>query len=490
MLPEDQLIKERLRKLNEIKERGINPYPYKYEQTHHAAELKENFKKLKKEEHTKKKASVAGRIMILRRMGKATFMDLQDETGKIQLYFKQDDIGKPDYKLLKKLDIGDFIGAKGNIFKTRTGEVTININKFSILCKALRPLPEKFHGLKDPEIKYRKRYLDLIMNSETKDLFRKRAQIIKEVRKFLDNIGFLEVETPILQTLYGGTNAKPFKTHINAYNMGMYLRVAPELYLKRLVIGGFEKVYEIATNFRNEGVDQTHNPEFSMIEWYEAYVDYHTMMDRAEAMIKKIAKEVNGSYTLPVFDSKVKLNVNWPRMPMKEALKKHEGVDVDKLSIKELQNICKKNKLDIHGEESKGSLLFILFDKLVTEKLKDPTWIIDYPKEVSPLAKAHRDNPELVERYELYIGGKEICDGWSELIDPQAQRERFDVEQKAMREGNEEAHPMDEDFIEALEYGFPVCGGIGMGIDRLIMLITNNWSIRDVIFFPTMKPIK
>jgi len=484
----DHLILERERKLKEIRDMGINPYPYKYNQTHHANELQVKYKKLKSEQKTKDSVSVAGRIMILRRMGKATFADLQDESGKIQLYFNQDLLGKPKYKFLKKLDVGDYIGVKGTIFKTRMGEVTVQVKNYELLSKSIRPLPEKFHGIKDAELKYRKRYLDLIMNPETKDLFRKRAKIIKLVREFLDDLGFLEVETPVLQTLYGGTNAKPFKTHINAYNMQMYLRVAPELYLKRLVIGGFEKVYEIATNFRNEGVDQTHNPEFSMIEWYEAYVDYHKMMDRAEAMIKKIAKKVNGSYDLPVFDKVVKLNTKWPRIPMKEAIKKYEKINVDKKSITELKDFCRKNKVDIRGENNKGSLIFLIFDKLVSDKLKNPTWIIDYPKEVSPLAKVHRKDSELVERYELYIGGKEIGDGWSELIDPQAQRQRFETEQKAMREGNEEAHPMDEDFIEALEYGFPVCGGIGMGIDRLVMLITNNWSIRDVMFFPIMKP--
>ncbi|MFH1589233.1 MAG: lysine--tRNA ligase [archaeon] len=484
----DHLILERERKLKEIRALGINPYPYKYNQTHHSDELQTKYKKLKSEQKTKDSVSVAGRIMILRRMGKATFADVQDEKGKIQLYFNQDLLGKPKYKFLKKLDAGDFIGVKGTIFKTRMGEVTVQVKNYELLSKSIRPLPEKFHGIKDAELKYRKRYLDLIMNPETKDLFRKRAKIIKLVRAFLDDLGFLEVETPVLQTLYGGTNAKPFKTHINAYNMQMYLRVAPELYLKRLVIGGFEKVYEIATNFRNEGVDQTHNPEFSMIEWYEAYVDYHKMMDRAETIIKKIAKKVNGSYDLPVFDKVVKLNTKWPRIPMKEAIKKYEKINVDKKSITELKDFCRKNKVDIRGENNKGSLIFLIFDKLVSDKLKNPTWIIDYPKEVSPLAKVHRKDSELVERYELYIGGKEIGDGWSELIDPQAQRQRFETEQKAMREGNEEAHPMDEDFIEALEYGFPVCGGIGMGIDRLVMLITNNWSIRDVMFFPIMKP--
>jgi len=487
MLPEDQLIQDRIRKLNEIREKGINPYPYKFDKTADSR-IKEKYSKLKEEERTKEKFAIAGRIMQMRNMGKAAFSHIQDEWGRIQLYLRQDDIGKDKYKLIKKLDLGDYIGVKGSLFKTKTGEITVYVDDFEILCKSLRPLPEKYHGIKDSEIRYRKRYLDLLMNPEVKDLFKRRAKIISLVRKYLDELEFLEVDTPVLQVLYGGTNAKPFKTHINAYDMPMYLRVAPELYLKRLVIGGFEKVYEIARNFRNEGVDQTHNPEFSMIEWYEAYVDYHTMMDRAEEMIKMIAKEVNGSLKLDVFDRNVNLDKKWPRIPMTESIKKHLGLNIEKSSLEELKEFCQEKNVDIRGAKSKGSLTFAIFDKLVCEDLVEPTWIIDYPKEVSPLSKVHRSNPELVERYELYIGGKEICDGWSELIDPQVQRKRFEVEQKSMREGNEEAHPMDKDFIEALEYGFPVCGGIGMGIDRLVMLITNKWSIREVIFFPIMKP--
>jgi lysyl-tRNA synthetase, class II len=489
MIEENALIKERIRKLQEIRESGVDPYPYQFEKTHDAKQIIEKYDPIEKEDIGEDEVSVAGRIMQCRKMGKASFFHIQDETEKIQVYIRQNDVGEDQYSLFKKTDIGDIVGIKGSIFKTKTGEVSVYAKNLTLLCKSLRPLPEKFHGIQDQELKYRKRYLDLIMDPETKDLFKKRAKVIQLVRRFLDDIGFLEVDTPVLQTIYGGTNAKPFTTHINAYNMQMYLRVAPELYLKRLMIGGFEKVYEIARNFRNEGVDQTHNPEFSMIEWYEAYVDYHVMMDRAEAMIKMIAKEVNGSEQLGVLEESIDIDYEWPRLSMTDAIKQYLDIDVTTMSLDDLQTYSDKKGITVRGTETVGSLTFAIFDKLVCEQLLKPIWIIDYPKEVSPLSKPHRDKPDLVERYELYIGGKEICDGWSELNDPEVQRDRFEKEQAAMRSGDDEAHPMDDDFIEALEFGLPVCGGIGMGIDRLVMLITNTWSIRDVLFFPTMKPI-
>lgn len=482
------LVKERLRKLEELKKLGINPYPYSYNKKDNAIDLNKKYEKLKKEQKTNDKVSVAGRLTQLRRMGRASFAHLLDESGKIQLYFKEDDVGKEQYKILKLCDIGDIIGVEGAIFKTKTGEITVYVKKFSVLCKALRPLPEKYHGLKDPEIRYRKRYLDLIMNPEEREKFKMRTKIISLVREYLDKLDFVEVETPVLQNIYGGTNAKPFTTHINTYNMKMYLRVAPELYLKRLLIGGFERVYEIARNFRNEGADQDHNPEFTMIEWYEAYADYNTMMDRAEEMYKFIAKRLYGQEQIKVHEKTIDLSKKWERLPMIKAIKKYAEIDVEKLNDKELKKIVEKNDIEIKGEGNRGHMIFAVFEKLVTEKLQKPTWIIDYPKEVSPLAKTHRDDETLVERFECYIGGKEIGDGWSELINPQEQRKRFDVEQKAMRAGDDEAHPKDDDFIEALEYGMPPTGGIGIGIDRLVMLFTNCWSIRDVMFFPIMKP--
>ncbi len=488
MEDENRLVAERIRKLNEIKEMGINPYPYSFDRKDSSIEVAERNKNLNEGEESGSAVSVAGRVMQLRRMGKATFMHLQDEKGKIQAYFQQDETGAEKYKFLKKLDIGDIIGVKGTVFKTKTGEVTVKVKEYELLSKSLRPFPDKYHGIKDAELRYRKRYLDLLMNPEEKEKFRMRTKVISLVRQYLDNLGFLEVETPVLQVIYGGTNAKPFKTFINAYSMEMYLRVAPELYLKRLLVGGFEKVYEIARNFRNEGVDQTHNPEFTMIEWYEAYGDYHTMMDRAEDMYKFIAKNLFGNTIIKVHDKEIDLGHKWPRMPLVEAVKKHAGIDVEKMSEEQLRKIVEENKMDVRGEMNRGQMIFAIFDKLVCEKLQDPIWIIDYPKEVSPLAKAHRSDDRYVERFECYIGGKEIGDGWSELISPIEQKKRFEVEQAAMRSGDAEAHPMDEDFVEALEYGMPPAGGIGVGIDRLVMLFTNCWSIRDVVFFPTMKP--
>ncbi len=490
MQEKNLLVEERLKKLEELKKRGINPYPYRYSVADQAKEVQSKYTHLKNEEKTEDIASVAGRILVFRRMGKATFASLQDQTGKIQLYFREDQLGPEQYEVLKLLDAGDWVGVEGTVLKTKTGEVTIFVNKFTILCKSILPLPEKYHGLQDKELRYRQRYLDLIVNPEVKERFVKRTKIIDCVRQFLNGKGFLEVETPVLQVLYGGTNAKPFTTHINAYNMPMYLRVAPELYLKRLVVGGFEKIYEIARNFRNEGVDQTHSPEFTMIEWYEAYADYHVMMDRAEDMYRYIAKHLYGGTKIPVHDKEVDLGPKFPRVRMVDALQQHLDLDVEKMSEKELRNFCEEKGIDARGSPSKGSLIFEIFDKLIGPQLESPTWIIDYPKEVSPLSKAHRDDPRYVERFECYIGGKEIGDGWSEITDPISQRERFESEQAAMRSGKEEAHPMDEDFIIALEYGMPTLGGIGIGIDRLVMLFTNCWSIRDIIFFPTMKPLQ
>lgn len=485
MPSEEELIAERKRKKQELLSQGVNPYPYSFAKTHSSAELVEKYKKLASESQTKDDVKVAGRIVSLRRMGKATFAHLLDEFGKIQVYFKFDDL--KNYDQLKLLDLGDWIGIEGNIFKTKTGEVTVWTRKFEILCKSLRPLPEKWHGLTDIEQRYRKRYLDLIVNPETREIFKKRTQIIKLIREFLDSKGFTEVETPVLQKIYGGTNAQPFKTHLNALNMDMYLRVAPELYLKRLVIGGFEKIYEIARNFRNEDIDATHNPEFTMIEWYEAYADYQKVMDLAEELYKYLAKQLYNSYTIQFKDKQINLKGTWQRITMTDAIKKYVGIDVDLMSLEQLKVFVKKNKLLYRGVESKGLFVYTIFDKLVTEKLEAPVWIIDYPVEVSPLSKPHRSKPDFVERFECYVGGMEIGDGWSEINDADEQRRRFENEQKGMRAGNKDAHPLDMDFIEAMEYGLPVLGGIGIGIDRLVSVFTNQRTIKDIIFFPFMK---
>lgn len=488
-MPINRLIEERMKKLEDLKQKGINPYPYSYKVTKKSVQIKEENKDLKAEEKSNNVESVAGRIILFRRMGKVAFLTIRDEEGDIQLYLRKNDL-EDTYDHIKDFDRGDFIGAKGKVFKTKTGEVTIYVSEFKMLAKSIRPLPDKFHGLSDMETRYRKRYLDLIMNHEVKERFKMRSKIITLVREYLNKADFVEVETPTLQVLYGGTNAKPFKTYINAYDMPMYLRVAPELYLKRLVVGGFEKVYEIGKNFRNEGVDQTHNPEFTMIEWYECYIDYQGVMDRAEGMYKYIAKNLFGKLEIKVGEKNINIDYDWPRTSMTDAIKEHSGIDVMTMNDDELRNYCNENKIEIRGADTKGQMIMEIFERQVTEKLVDPVWIIDYPKEVSPLSKAHRDKEGFVERFECYINGKEIGDGWSEIIDPRVQRDRFEKEQVAMREGNEEAHPLDEDFIESLEYGMPPLGGIGIGIDRLVMLFTDYWAIRDVLLFPTMKPLE
>ena len=482
------LVKAKKDNINGLREMNVEPYAYSYDKKDCASDVLEKGNSLKTGESSSKNVKFAGRVVALRKMGKASFGHMKDFSGRVQFYIRMEDVGKKVYSVFRKIDVGDFIGLEGNVFKTKKGEITINVSKLDMLSKSLMPLPEKFHGLKDTEVRYRQRYLDLLMNDDVLERFKVRSKIISLIRKYLDSKNFIEIETPVLQVLYGGTNAKPFKTHINAYDMDMYLRIAPELYLKRAVVGGFERVYEIARNFRNEGVDQTHNPEFTMIEWYEAYADYNKVMDRAEELYKFIAKELLGGYKLEVGSKIVDLNKKWPRVSMKSSLKKYTEINIDALSDSDLKKLCSSNKVEIKGMGSRGQMIFELFDKIVTPKLINPVWIIDYPKEVSPLAKVHRKDDSLVERFECYVGGKEIGDGWTEIVNASEQRLRFENEQKALRAGDDEAHPMDEDFLKAMEYGMPPLGGIGVGIDRLVMLFTNKWAIRDVIMFPTMKP--
>ncbi len=470
----------RLQKLSILEDQGVLPYQPTSERSHSIAEALS--------EPVGTKTSIAGRIVSKRVVGKIIFAAIQDVTDRIQVIFKSDELADSFKLFLKMVDTGDFIEVSGERFLTQREEESVLVKEWKLLSKSIRPMPDKFHGLKDKETRYRKRYLELISDREVFERFKLRSRIISYVREFLNKQGFLEVETPVLQTLYGGTNARPFTTHINAYDMDMYLRVAPELYLKRLVVGGYEKIYEIGKNFRNEGADQTHNPEFTMIEWYEAYVDYQTMMDRAETMYKFIAEKLFGKAVLPTDQGELDINYAWPRITMHDALKEYADIDVSDFSDSELKKVCEKNEIENRGEATRGQMIMDLFEKLVTDKLIKPTWIIDYPKEVSPLARTHRSNPDLVERFECYVNGKEIGDGWSEIIDPRVQRARFENEQAAMRSGNEESHPMDEDFIEALEYALPPLGGIGIGIDRLVMLFTNQNSIREVMFFPIMRP--
>lgn len=490
---ENRLIKERVEKLNKLREAGVNPFPYSFEKSHHAKDVLSKHENLKPEEKSKDTVSVAGRIMQMRRMGKATFMHIQDASGKIQLYIRSDDVGAETYKLLKMLDIGDILGAHGTVFKTKTGETSIYVNDFDILSKSLRPLPEKYHGLQDKELRYRKRYLDLMVNQDVKEVFTKRSRMIAAVREYFHDKGFIEVETPTLQLIYGGANAKPFLTHINAWDMKMYLSISPELYLKRLLVGGFEKVFTICKNFRNEGVDKSHNPEFTMLECYQSWVDYNEMMKHVEECFEQACKKINGTTKVKnIYNNKeVELDFKapWPRMTMIEALEKFAEVDVSTADDEGIKQLMTNYSIEYEGEFTRGLGIQLLFEGLVEDKLIQPIHIIDHPKETTPLCKAHRENPDLIERFESFCLGMELSNAYSELNDPVLQRTLLEEQAEELRGGAEEAHPMDEDFIEAIEYGMTPAGGLGIGIDRMAVCLIGAESIRDVILFPTMKPI-
>lgn len=475
----EEIKKIRLQKINKLREMGINPYPSKVDGSPKAVSIALD--------SLGKTVEVAGRLIAWREHGNIIFADLKDESGQIQLWFQKNNLND-QFKILKLLDIGDFLYAKGEVVKTKAGETSLSVVKFQILSKSLRPLPSMWHGIKDVEEKYRKRYLDLLLNEGVMERFKSRTKIVREIRNYLDNLGFWEVETPTLQPLYGGANAKPFKTHHNALDYDFYLRIADELYLKRLLVGGFEKVYEICKDFRNEGLSQTHSPEFTMIEYYEAFADYQRVMDVTEGLFKHLAEKIKGKLEIEVGDLKIDISNKWPRIKMVDAIKSYLKLDVEDMSLKDLMKYCKEEKIETIGNETKGQLIFTIFEHKVTPNLIKPTWIIDYPKDVSPLAKDHREKEGWVERFEGYIGGKEICDGWSELNDPIVQRERFESDVKIARKDKQEAQQVDEDFLEAMEYGMPPTGGIGIGIDRLTMFFTNTWMIKEVILFPTLKP--
>ncbi|HAU99445.1 MAG TPA: lysine--tRNA ligase [Candidatus Pacebacteria bacterium] len=469
----------KIEKRRALENAGVSVHPYSFSPSHSIKDALE----------AQGNVTIAGRIISLREHGKLSFIVLKDETAELQLICKSDVLST--YDLLAYLDTGDFIGVVGKRVQSQSGQESVEVNTLTVLGKSLRPLPNAWQNLDDPEIRYRKRYLDLLIHPDAKRILDARWLIVKEIRRYLqDTEGFTEVETPILQPLYGGTNAKPFTTYMNALDVNFYLRIAPELYLKRLIVGGYERIFEIARNFRNEGIDQTHQPEFSMIEWYEAYADYQRMMDVAEGLIKHVAQKLNGTYEVMIGEKLISLAGAWPRIRMIDALTQFADISVEKMTDEQLQSLLDQHHLKIKGSFSRGKAIFELFDKLVTPQLIQPTWIIDYPKEVSPLAKQHRLHPDEVERYEGYIGGKEICDGWSEITDGLEQRKRFEVEQQHMREGDDEAQPTDEAFLEAMEYGMPPLGGIGIGIDRLVMFLTNTWSIKEVIAFPTLRPEK
>jgi len=489
MDPEQQLINERLAKLKELREKGIEPYPYSFNKKQDAGSLQEKYKALKPEERTDRKIRAAGRIMSMRGMGAITFAHIQDNTGKIQLYFSND-ILKKDYDLLKLFDLGDFIGAEGIIFRTKRGGLSIEVNNLEMLSKAIRPMPEKFHGLVDPEVKYRKRYLDLATSPEVKCVFEARSKIISAVREFLDKNSFVEVEIPLLQPVYGGGKAKPFKTRINAWDMDMYLSISPELYLKRCIAGGFEAVYTICKNFRNEGVDKTHNPEFTMMECYWAYRDYNDMMVLTEEMFKFVCKKVLGKEQIVYNGVTIDFSKPWQRISMVDAIKKHTNIDVREMKEEDFEKMMRDYKIKYEGEYSKGHAIEAIFDALVPQKLIQPTFITDHPKESTCLCKAKRGDKDHIERFEPYMMGWEAGNAYSELNDPVVQRKLFEEQAEKGRGGDEEAHPMDDDFVLAMEHGMPPMGGLGIGIDRMVMLLTGAESIRDVILFPTMRPEK
>ncbi|MEW6684847.1 MAG: lysine--tRNA ligase [Candidatus Edwardsbacteria bacterium] len=481
-----EYFQERKRKLEELKRKGIEPYPHHYSPTHTSKEILEKFSELTS---STKNISVAGRIMTIRGHGKATFAHLQDGAGKIQIYVREDTVGKSAYEVFKLFDISDIIGVEGPVFKTHTGEITVEAKIITLLCKSLRPLPEKWHGLVDKETRYRQRYADLIMNPQVKDTFVIRSKIIRSIRHYLDELGFLEVETPIIQPQYGGAFARPFITHHHALDLDLYLRISDELYLKRLIVGGFDKIYEFCKDFRNEGMDRDHNPEFTQLELYQAYADYRDMMKLTEELFCLVAQEVKQSTKIEYEGQEIDLTPPWKRISYFEAFKEYTGTDFTNLETKEIFEKGGKlgvETLDPNG--SKGKLLEEIFGELVEPKLIQPTFVIDYPVEHSPLAKKKRDNPNLVERFEPIICGKELGNAFSELNDPLEQRERFEQQMKLRQQGEIEIQPLDEDFLRALEYGMPPTGGLGLGLDRIVMLFANVHSIRDVLFFPQMRP--
>ncbi|MDD5607359.1 MAG: lysine--tRNA ligase [Ignavibacterium sp.] len=490
----NELIKRRYEELDEIIKQGILPFEYSFNVDSDSEKIKNNFV-----EGTEVNVSIAGRIMAIRRMGKASFAHIQDHKGKIQIYLKKDEIGDA-YDIFKLLDIGDIIGVEGFVFKTKTGEISVHTKKLVLLSKSLLPFPIAkevideegnktiFDQFADKELRYRRRYLDLIVNPEIKDVFIKRSKIISSMRNFLDSNGYLEVETPVLQPIYGGASARPFTTYHNTLDTQLYLRIADELYLKRLIVGGFNGVYEISKDFRNEGMDKSHNPEFTMMELYVPYKDYNWMMEFVESMFEHICNTVFNTLEFQIEDKMINFKAPWKRVSMIEEIQNKTGLNVLNRTLEDLKSTAKKQGIDISAINSKAKLIDELFSVTVEPELIQPTFIIDYPIELSPLAKKHRTKEGVVERFEGYVMGREICNAFSELNDPIDQRKRFEEQVKMREAGDEEAHQIDEDFLRALEYGMPPTAGLGIGIDRIVMLFTNQPSIRDVIFFPQMKP--
>ena len=487
----NEIIRFRKEKLDTLRERGVNPYPYNYKPTHTSGEILENYDDLEEKDVT-----VAGRIMALRKMGKASFFHIQDMGGRIQVYIKRDEVGEDAYANFKLMDIGDIVGVTGYPFTTKSGEKSIHAKEFTVLAKSIRPLPvvkekdgETFDAFEDKELRYRNRHLDLIVNPDVKDVFVKRAKIIATIRQYLDEMNFLEVETPILQPLYGGANARPFSTHHNALDQQLYLRIADELYLKRLIVGGIDRVYEISKDFRNEGMDKNHNPEFTMLEFYWAYADYEDNMKIVEDMVRKTAEAVNATH-VTWHDNGIDLSKSFARKPILKLLKEATGQDLGSATNDKMKKLCKSHNIDVENNANYGQMLDALLDALVIPNLLQPTFVIDYPKAISPLAKAHRSgDSNLVERFELFISGAEFANSFTELNDPIDQRERLEAQAQLREQGDEVAQLVDENFIQAMECGMPPTGGVGLGIDRLTMLLTEQHTIKDVILFPAMRTV-
>ena len=492
MDPHKELRSQRLQKMEQVESLGILPYEYSFDRTHTASQIISGYTE-------GADTAAAGRIMSMRKMGKASFAHIMDASGRVQIYIKQDAVGETAYTVFKSLDLGDFIGVKGQMFKTRTGEITVLVSEMKLLAKALRPLPvvkeqirddEKivYDAFADKELRYRQRYVDLVVNGDVRKVFIARSRVISEMRRYLEGRGYLEVETPVLQPLYGGANARPFVTHHNTLDMTFYLRIADELYLKRLIVGGFEGVFEIAKDFRNEGMDKDHNPEFTMMELYVAYEDYEFMMDLVEDMVSTISRKVFGGVSVEVDGRKIDLSAPWKRMTYMGSIQEFTGHDLLGKSTEDIRKAAADMKLEVEPGAGKGKLLDEMFSAFVEPNLIEPTIIKDFPIEISPLAKKHRSHEGLTERFEAFVLGKELCNSFSELNDPIDQRERFEAQARLKAEGDDEAMAIDEDYIRALEYGMPPTAGLGIGIDRLVMLLTASPSIRDVILFPQMRP--
>ena len=485
----EKLISQRKEKLKILREKGIDPYPSKFKVTHSTKEINSKYGSLKSGEIGEEVVFSAGRIILLREMGRSTFAHLQDSQGKIQVYFREDKLGKENYQLfLETIDLGDILGVEGKPFRTKTGELTVLVENFQILTKSLRPLPEKWHGLKDVETRYRQRYLDLIVNPQINKIVTQRSRIIQLIRRYLDEQGFLEVETPMMQALPGGATAKPFTTYHNALDLDLYLRIAPELYLKRLLVGGYEKIYELNKNFRNEGISARHNPEFTMLEVYQAYVDYEAMMNLCEEIIRFLCKQINGKEEIEYQGKKILLKRPFARVSLFQLLEEHAGIDKETFVNKKLTDLTQGLGIEVKPEESEHKIFDHIFEEKILPNLVEPIFVFDYLNKWTPLAKRKKDDPELVERFEFFLAGEEIANAYTELNDPIEQRKRLEEQAKAKAKGDEEAMVLDEDFLCALEHGMPPAAGLGIGIDRLVMVLTDTPSIRETIPFPLLRP--